>query len=439
MILKQFFAALLSLSTTRALQYFQLLRQGSVLLVSVILAKSGLSTADIGAYEMLFYLGTVLSFFWINGLLQGITPVFSNLEEKERSGFFFNNFLVFAALGLGVGLLLYLGSPWLLPALLGKSELPYFELYCLYLTLHIPSFPVEYIYLLRKKPGAIVAWGVFSFGLFLLAVGLPLWLEMGLEFSFKFLIVLAALRLAWTLWLVIKESTWTWNPDLLKRYLRFSGPLMGNVLVGNFILLFDAWLVAWWYKDEAVFAVFRYGARELPLAQALAGALGVAIIPRLTENWTAGLSELKQMSTRLFHLLFPITALLIVLSPYLFPVVFNPEFMESVPVFQIYLLLTFSRVLLPNSLVLAKGHPGVIFQVGLMELGVKVLLGFLGIYYGGLVGLAWSAVAAFWFEKIALMAYLVFTHQVRISEWLHERIYLAYLLLTLLVFFLSTH
>jgi len=57
-----------TVTTTRALQLFQVMRQGAVLLGSVLLAKSGLATSDIGVYELLLYIGTILTFFWVNGV-----------------------------------------------------------------------------------------------------------------------------------------------------------------------------------------------------------------------------------------------------------------------------------------------------------------------------------------------------------------------------------
>ncbi|HNG90674.1 MAG TPA: hypothetical protein PK858_10735, partial [Saprospiraceae bacterium] len=60
-----------------SLQLFQLLRLGALVLTSVVLAKSGISTEEIGRYEMLMYVGTVLTLFWVIGLLQAIVPVHS--------------------------------------------------------------------------------------------------------------------------------------------------------------------------------------------------------------------------------------------------------------------------------------------------------------------------------------------------------------------------
>lgn len=422
------------MSTTRALQLFQLLRQGAVLLISILLAKSSLSTAEIGAYEMLLYIGTITSFFWVNGLLQAMPPVYGKLNEEDRQDFFYNNFLVFSALAAILFLILFIGKPLMIPLLTGFPTLPNYDLFCLYLLLNLPAFPVEYVYLLRKRAWSIVWWGVFSFGAQILVLAAPLWLGYGIRASFWGLVVLGAVRWLWTAGLVLSIGRAVWRPDIIRLYLAFASPLVLNVVISNFILLFDNWLVGWWYRDEAVFAVFRYGAREFPLAQALATALGVAIIPRLSEAFHPGLDDLRNMSRKLFHLLFPLTIALLFLTKPLFPLVFNPDFAASAPLFNIYLLMVASRVLLPNSIVLAKGEPRIIFLVGLTELATKIILGFVFIHFWGLAGVAWSAVLSFWVEKILLIIYLQKRHKIAIKQWLDLKWYGLYCILLLVAF-----
>jgi O-antigen/teichoic acid export membrane protein len=169
----------------------------------------------------------------------------------------------------------------------------------------------------------------------------------------------------------------------------------------------------------------------------IVGALGVAIIPRLMEDFHAGLADLRAMSRKLFHLLFPAAILLIFLAKPLFPVVFNPDFAAAAPLFNIYLLMTASRLLLPNSIALAKGEPRVILWVGVVELAAKVGFGVLGISYWGLAGLAWSAVLAFWVEKILLIIYLKKRHGLALNDWLDTRLFSAYCLLLLGAYGLS--
>jgi O-antigen/teichoic acid export membrane protein len=426
------------LTSTRALQIFQLLRIGSMLMTSVALAKSGLPTGDIGVYELLLYLGSTATFFWLNGLLQGLPPVFSRLQKKAGKEFIFNVFLLFCAISSALFLVLQAGERWITPWLTGRLVLEHYDLFCWYLWFNLPSYPVEYFYLLRERPRQLVSWGAINFVLHLAAVYVPIRLGAGLHGSLMALVALAVVKWVWTLGLALHYGRPSWQPGLMRLYLRFSGPLVLNVIIGNLIYLFDNWLVGWHYRDEAVFALYRYGSRELPLATALATALGVAMIPRLTANPAEGRAELKAKAVRLFHAVFPLTIVLLFLSGPLFPLVFNPDFAASAPLFNIYLLLTASRMLLPNSLVLAQGAPRVIFLVGLAELAVKVVLGFWFIRWWGLPGLAWSAVAAFWVEKLGLIWWLERRAGVDSREWLPLGWFIAYTALLYLAFAVSS-
>jgi O-antigen/teichoic acid export membrane protein len=426
------------ISATQAMQFFQLMRVGAAVLVSIVLAKSSLDTASIGAWEMLLYLSTTLTFFWVNGLLQGIAPTYARLGDDARKTFIFNTFLVFCSLSIALFGSLLLGQKWLVPALTGQMRLPHFGLFCGYLLLHLPTFPVEYFYLLRGRPWHIVAWGVAIFGLHVAALFVPLQLGWGLGGGIAALLVLAALKFAWTLGLVRHWGHWRLDVPLLRAYLLFCGPLMLSTLVSNFMLLFDNWLVNWHFRDAAVFAVYRYGSREFPLATALTSALGTALIPTLAHDLSLGLAALKTKSRRLMHLLFPLTIALLFASKTLFPLIFNADFAASAGLFNIYLLTLASRVLLPASVLLAQGDARSIFRVSLLEMAIKTALGFIFIQQWGLPGLAWSVVLAFWVEKIGLIFVLEKKYRVRTADWLDLRWYAGYVVALAAAFWLAT-
>ncbi len=415
-----------ALSIPRAMQIFQVLRVGSVLLTSILLAKSRLTMGEIGVYETLLYLGTVAAFFWVNGLLQGLTPVYARLEESGRKKFIFNTFLVFCAIAAGLFLLLLLGKNLALPLLTGREEVPFFTLFCGYLLFNLPTLTVEYYHLLNNRAQRIVTWGTVTFSVQIAALFLPVQLGWGLEGGLFVLFVLAVMKWFWALGVVLRYGETTLDPGLIRHYLIFSWPLILNTLVANLTPLFDNWLVGWWYHDDATFALFRYGSRELPLATALATALGTAMIPRLVAEPDKGLEELKTRSRRMFHLLFPLTIVLLFFSEKIFPLVFNPGFIASAALFNIYLLRTASRVLLPNSVVLARGAARAILWVSVAEFALKIVLSLVFIRYWGLAGVGWSAVLAFWVEKLGLIWYLESRLDIRTRDWLDWRWYLGY-------------
>jgi O-antigen/teichoic acid export membrane protein len=432
-----------AISLTTAMQAFQLMRVAAAILTGVVMAKSGLPTANIGAYEMLLYLGTTLTFFWVNGLLQGITPVYFNTSngekrpEGERKILIFNIFLVFFVLGglVYVAMLLFQNS--VVQILAHRDTLPFYQLFACYLWLNLPTYPVEYILLIQERPKAILIWGLAIFGLHLVAIGLPLALGWGLGASIWALVTLAGLKLLVSLWIVFQYGTLVFRHDLIVAYLRFSSPLVMNTLVSNAMLLWDAWLVAYLFQDAATFAIFRYGSREFPLAMALCTALGAAMVPVIARESSTGYAELKQQAKRLMRLLFPVAMVLLFLAPPLFPYVFNADFAQSAPIFNIYLLITASRVLLPGTVLLGHGDAKSTFYISLIELLARIALTWiLGTYYG-LVGIAWGVVISFWVEKIGQIRVLEVRHRIRTSEWLDVKVYLFWCVMLTLAFVLN--
>jgi O-antigen/teichoic acid export membrane protein len=279
---------------------------------------------------------------------------------------------------------------------------------------------------LQEKPRKILLWGIASFGLYLIALILPLYGGQGLEGVIKALILLSLGKWLWAAALAFRLGKFQLDTALILQYLAFCAPLMLSNVVSNMLILFDNWLVGWHYNDPAVFAVYRYGAREFPLATALVSALGTAMIPTIVSDLTSGLEALKVKSLRLMHWLFPLTMVLICVSKPLFPLIFNRDFADSADLFNIYLLTLASRVLLPATVVLAKGDSRNIFWVSLLELAVKFLLGFWFIQFWGLPGLAFSVVLSFWVEKLGLIWILERKHGIRTTDWLNWKWYLGY-------------
>ena len=415
------------------MQGYQLMRVGSAVLTGILLAKSQLSTAGIGTWEALLFIGSFVVFTGVNGLLQGISPVFTRENESNGRIFLFNVFLVFLGIAAGVFLVFLLFKSFIVPLFTGLPYLDGFEWFAFYLLLHIPSLPVEIIYLVKKKPYAILGWGIVGFGLQLVVVFIPASLGWGLTGCLQMMCVLAAARLGWTFILLRKYTIFRIKTDLIKAYLKLSGPMAANSFTGNLIAFFDNWLVGHWFMSPAIFALFRYGSREFPLTLALSTALGTAMVPVISTDKDAGMEEMKRRNNRLMHLVMPVTIVLMMTAPLLFPVVFNPDFTDAAPLFQIYLLVTLSRVLLPNSILLALSDTGIIFKVGIAELALKVILGVVFIWLWGLPGVAWSAVLSNWFEKIALAVYLQRKHNIPVKQWLDVRTYMVYATILMLV------
>ncbi len=393
----------LALTNVKALQAFQLMRQGSIILTGILLAKSTIGLNAIGQYEILFFIGTTLSIFWVNSMLQGLLSMYPKLIFTQQRDLIFNTYLTIFGTSILMLLVFFVGKNWLLPLLTGQTDVPYFWLYYLFFTINLPAYLVEYIYLLDDRPKHILGYGIFSFGLQFAAIVVPIFLGYTFREAFICLIALGALKHLWALWLVFRKGMPKFDASLLRPYWKIVIPLIGVAVMGGFTLFFDNWLVGYVFRDEATFAIFRFGARELPLVTALSMAFGSALIPQVAKSEAFALQQIKQKSAYLMHFLFPISFLLMMTSPRWFPWLFSPEFAESVHIFNVYLLLVISRLVFPNSILVGKKLTNIQFWATFVGLIFNIALSSWWVYVFGIIGIAYATIVAFFIEKLIMI------------------------------------
>ena len=403
----------MKLTTTAALQINQILRQGSLVLISIVLAKSGLPTADIGIFESLLFIGTTVSFFWINALAQGTLAHYATASPIEKPQVKFNIFLVFNGLSLVILCILYFFKANILPFLTGQTTLPYFELYCVYLVLNLPPIALESLWTVEETPLSISLYSIISHALLPFTVALPLCFGYGLKSAIEGMILIAVIRYILLIINILHNKNFTVDIKIIRSFLLLCLPLMGYSFLGGFMGSFSSWIVTWFYKgDLHAFAVFRYGAREFPVSLALMTVLSNTLVPVLASNvdnpevFHKNLTLVKNKSLRLWHWLFPMSIVLMLTSKWLFKVVFNPDFAESASIFNIYLLLIIARALFPQSILLALKETKTLLWISIIETFSLILLSFLLIFPFHTEGVAWATVVAYLIEKIAIMWFL---------------------------------
>jgi len=390
------------LTPVRALQVFQVIRFGAFFLTGILFAKLGLGAYSIGLYESLLFLGSLLSFFWLSGFTQSLL---AHYKPAEKSSEFFNAFLVL----LGFSALVFVAFRLLVTPfsfLANNPEiLAYYGTFSFYVVLIGPVYLVEYILLLKEKAKSLVAYGVFSFGTQLAFITLPILMGYGLEEAIIGLTLSAALRFLVLVGLLLKYAEFRLNPDFLVSFIRTAAPLIVGALFAGSAEYFDGLIVSH-YFDEKAFAVFRYGAKEFPLVLLLASAFSNGMVPKVSQNLTAGLVEIRQGSVRMMHAFFPISVGLMLVSGWLYPQLFSAEFAQSAAVFNVYLLLVISRVVFPQTLLIGLRHAKAIMMVSIIELLLNISLSLLFVQWFGLVGVAYATVLAFAVEKLMLMGIL---------------------------------
>ena len=414
-------------SPISALQFFQLLRYSTLILIGIVFAKSGLSIAEIGQYETFLLIAGAISFFWLNGLIQGFLPLVTKKDISRKSPVLFNVFYLITGLSVLSGVFLLVFEHSISGFLLKKSSVPYLNYLLIYLLISTPASLVEYIYLIKNQGKSIVRYGIISFALMFLLVIIPPIAGMGIEFSLIGLIAGAVFRLVWLLVLLAKNSAPTFDWMFIKIHLSSSAPLILSMFLSGSAQYIDSFIVTF-YFDDATFAVFRYGAREFPLVMLLANAFSTSMLPGFSDRskLKVNLKKIKQNAQKLGNWMFPLSGLLLLVSHWAFPIIFNVGFAQSATIFNIYLLLIVSRLLFPQTILIGLQKTNLILWASLLEIIVNVTASLCFVQIFGLVGVAYGTVVAYLFEKILLMVFVSKSCQISVSSYLNGSLHLVY-------------
>jgi len=423
-------------SNTISLQFFQLLRFTTLILISIIFTKTNLTTSEIGHYELFLFLATFAASFWLQGLTQSFLPLYKQNKtfknKSNNSPEIFNSFILLSFFNVITIICLLLFKNFLSALLLNKQEIPYFNLLLIYLFFSNPSYLIEYIYLLKHNSIKIYQYGISTFLIQFLLLTIPILLGMSMLYSIYGLIIISVIRFIWLLFLIYKYSELIVSKEFILEYLYLAYPLILSALLGSSAEYFDSFLVLHSF-DSATFAVFKYGAKEFPLVLLLANALSNSMIHEFADknNFQNSLLKLKRKSTQLMHILFPITIILLLSSKWLYPIVFNPNFAKSAHIFNIYLLLIISRLIFPHTILLGQKKSNIILLASIGELIVKLIFSVILIYYFGIVGLAFATVIAYSFQKLIWIIYDSYYLKINISSYISLPIFSFYSLITI--------
>jgi|GEM_PF-1099969 len=389
----------------RLLQIFQLLRHSSVLFYAVLLPFLGFTSLVIGWFEQGQFLCYALSFFWLSGMIQGLMYHASNLHLAERKAFLVHAYWVlFLFSGLSILCFLSISSIDFQLTSGDRSSVNTLLCFLIFTFLQSPAQLLEYGLLLTHQEKRLRFFAYGSYPLQMLFFAIPL--------LFTHSLILAILGL--TLWALLRNLIFLSffgirNQHLSTKvlpWLRYSFPLVIYALVGGGAALVHATIVHNHYQgDSSVFAVWRYGYREIPFVNGLLEGLTTGIVPLLVNQLNTGLFKLRRNMYFLMHSIFPLAILLVFFAPFWFPRLFSEQFYESAALFRLTGLLLIFRVLPTNAVLNALGHAKRLAFIGFVELLLSSMLAWIlvpiiglpGIPLAALIGLAWDKGAGlFW-------------------------------------------
>ena len=409
------------------LQAVQLLRFVTFLIISIVFTKSHLTRPQIGNWELFLFISSLISFFWVTGVIQSLLTLYNRNRTFREDGSIagrkspeiFNAFLLllfFSLLVFLVGLSVRAGM-----GLAGSGyEIPYPNLLLLYVLLSSPVTLIEYIYLLKGRPHRILQYGIYTYSVQLLLVLGPVIAGLDEKSSIIGLFIITGVRWVWLVTLLRRYTLMKVSADFIREHLRVGLPLILTFLISGSAQYVDGIIVSARYADPGVFAMYRYGAKEFPLVVLLANGLSNALLPLFStrEGMREALTALRQRSDRLIKYLFPVAIVAMFVARWVYPRLFTQEFARSADVFMVYLLLIIPRLVFPQTILVGRRKTNVILYVAAAELAVNVPLSLMLIRPYGVVGVALATFIVFFLEKVFLIYYVWKKMKIRPAEYI---------------------
>ncbi len=432
------------ISNVGGLQIIQILRFTTFLLISIIFTKSSVSVENIGYYELSLFVASAVSFFWVNGLIQSLLPLYNSnktfrvlsVNKKSKSPELFNAFFLLSAFSF-LAFIFCIIFQRAFHIFDGVKDITFMNLVFVYILVSNPGHLVEYIYLLKNRSAELIIYGFVTFTIQLVIVTVPVITGYPIEYAVWGLIIISLIRLAWLMVLLKRHARFRLSKSFLKEHIALGTPLILSSLLSGSAQYVDGIIISASY-DAANFAIFRFGAKEFPLVILLANGLSNAMLPEFStrEKMKNALGILKKRSMRLMHLLFPLTILLLFFSKVIYIAMFNENFSRSADVFVVYLLLIMSRLIFPQTILIGLKKTKIVLFASMVEIILNVSLSLFLMRHYGMVGVAVATSVVFLIEKIVLVAYNYFNLKISPREYIPVATYLIYSALLIAIFLL---
>jgi O-antigen/teichoic acid export membrane protein len=418
------------LTIANYLQFFQIARYAGLFLSGILLAKFGVPLPIIGQYEFILFLGAFVSFFWVGGIYQTLLSNYH--KESDKNGLLSKVISTQFFLGIVSSIIAII----YLFATNNSYNLSYQTILLIgvYILLNTLTFFNEHYYLIKENTNKLTLYALGTFCVQLLAVTVVVLTNPTIK-NFTYALVGISIWKTLVLFYNLKSEKiqLTIKPDW--SFLKLCSPLIFGLLISGSADYIDSFLVINFFGSES-FAIFKYGAKEFPLSLLLANSLSLAMVSQLAkhDNLEIGLEELKQQSSRLMNVLFPLTWIFLICSKFLYPLIFSNAFEQSASIFNIYLLLIISRMIFPQSILMAINRRDLILKTAYWEVIINIVSSVILMWKFGIIGIAYGTFVAFLSEKL-ILAYRLKMLKIDFQQYTNFGKWITFTTITVLLYF----
>ena len=387
----------------RTMQLAGLLRFTCIFLQGVILVKAGVPLVIVGQIELVFFVANFFMFFWQNGASNAMMAWASGEERTKVAGAIFSGMHIHALVAVCLMLVIaqfpVAGRFGVLTT--GQNTVALLS----YVFFSIPAGAIIYVYLLRQQFTKLLWFTGLSQ---MIQVGLVAWIATTGYSVQEMLWALAAFALLKWLFVLISGRWFVGgmtSVSTMWTFVVFAFPLVLHAFNSGLMDYVDGWIVSLFYGEES-FALYRYGARELPFNALLIGGLMSGLVHRFKSGNSLSAATLRAETLRIMKLLFPINCILILFSPPLYTLLYSDDFVLSARIFNIYALTLLSRVIMNQVYCYVYHHNWILTWSTVAEVVINVVLSLFFMQWLGLFGIPLATVVAYAMQKVFLIYYV---------------------------------
>ncbi len=372
-------------------------------IVIAMLMVRYLNKHDFGTFRQIMLIAVLIATTIAIGLPQSLSYFIPRADSaKEKKQLAFQIFIALTLLGVFSSITVYLFRFRISEAFNNPDLVQYSWIFSLFLLLLMPSKCTQpaLVALGRTNFASLLNFGTavlnFIFILVPLLMGKDMeivLISMSAVYFLKLIVVIIILaRLDGGIPKIMEFSS-------LKKQFLYSLPLGGSLMLGVTRKYIDQFIIAIFY-NPVNFAVYSRGAFELPLVNLLPYQLSTLMIPQIATYYKdgniSGILYLWQESMRkVAMVLFPVFIYTFLFADLVITFLFTKEYLDSVPIFRIYLLILPFRIIAYRTILQATGHTKTVFKATLISVIVSVVFsiilersfGIIGPAIGVLIGM----------------------------------------------------
>ncbi len=183
--------------------------------------------------------------------------------------------------------------------------------------------------------------------------------------------------------------------------IRYAAPLAVGSVIGIIGRRIDQMIIASMYMPSE-YALYARGAFELPLVPLIPMTISNLMLPQFAKDFADNRIErvawqFADKARKVALLFFPLAVMMFVLAEAFIVIMFSDKYLESVPVFRIYLLLLPFRITVHGVILRAKGKTSLFFYGDLLFVAVNIISSITLIKMVGMTGAAWGTIIAMFF------------------------------------------